>query len=128
MSGCAYQRTAAYVNNGNSYLNTYGSSLVTASSQYKDVYISSGDTQNGNYSANSSKMGDAIYETSTDAGMKLSWNSDESFMPYSNVPFFVRGGYSACADSAGVFAFNMSDGRVSLTCGFRPVLAVSDLL
>ncbi len=67
MSGGAYEYVAAYVNNGNSNLTTYGSSLVNETRSYmKDVYdMGSVDTREANYAANSDVYGDAIYETSS---------------------------------------------------------------
>jgi type II secretory pathway pseudopilin PulG len=126
MSGCAWEYVAGYVNNGNANLSTYGNSLYTAGSQYKDVYTSSGDTMAGNYSANASKVGDAVYETSTssDSPYTNSWFADYSYMPYSSGPFFVRGGYYSDTTSAGVFAFISIGGSANSSIGFRPVVAL----
>ncbi|MNP39033.1 hypothetical protein D3C76_1325870 [compost metagenome] len=125
MSGGAYEYTASYVNNGHSYLTTYGASLVSAASQYKDIYISNGDTRVGNYEANSAKTGDAVYETSTSYSGSTSWYNDYSYMPYSGNPFFIRGNANGGAIDSGMFYFSGATGDAYGGQGFRPVLAVS---
>jgi hypothetical protein len=128
MSGGVWEYTAAYVNNGNAALTTNGSSLVNAANQYKDVYTSNGNTTSGNYLAASSKIGDAVYETSnTDTGT-MSWYSDYSYMPFTSVPFFVRGGYCGDMTAAGIFAFSSYGGNAVTVFGFRPCLIVSPSL
>ncbi len=68
MSGGAYEYTAAYVNNGNSNLGTYGSTLVNAAGKYKDVYSKgSNDDREPNYQMSTpdrGHYGDAVWETS----------------------------------------------------------------
>ena len=128
MSGGAYEYTAAYVNNGNSNLAIYGSSLISAIAQYKDIYISDGDTSTGNYLANSDKKGDAVYETSFYGYGESSWSNDYSYMPYSINPFFLRGGHYGNSSRAGLFNFHYYIGGDGGNFGFRPVLAVSSTL
>jgi len=128
MSGGVNEYVAAYVDNGNANLTTYGLSLVSAIAQYKDLYTSSGDTSSGNYSANSGKKGDAVYETSTADTGTTSWYSDYSYMPYSSYSFFIRGGVCSDATGAGVFIFDFNIGYASSTIGFRPVLVLSGAL
>ena len=128
MCGGAYEFTAAYVNNGNANLTTNGNSLVIAASQYKDVYVSSGDTDVGNYTANSSKVGDAIYETSSSYTGTTSWYSESSYVPYGANAFFHRGAVYSVSTNAGLFNFNLFSGIANLNFGFRPVLAVSGSL
>ncbi|MNT32657.1 hypothetical protein D3C72_1685510 [compost metagenome] len=128
MSGCAWEYTAAYVNNGNGNLGTYGGSLIGADVKYKDVYTSSGDTQAGNYAANSGKKGEAVYETSSTINGSYSWYADYSYMPYSTGPFFMRGGSYYVTTSAGAFAFDDSSGNAYSTVGFRPVLVLAGSL
>ena len=122
MSGGAWEYVAAYVNNGNSNLTNYGSSLVNGDAKTKNVYSKgSSDSRDNNYSANSGKYGDAVYETSANGNSSSSsWYGDDSFFPYSNFPFFVRGGYYY---DAGVFCFNYDYGGDSNSYNsFRPVL------
>jgi len=120
MSGGAYEYTAAYVANNNT---SYGSSLVNGASYTKDVYISSGDTQQENYNAAASKYGDAVYETSNNYNSDNgSWYSDYSRIPYSTVPFFIRGGSHVNTSGAGLFSFFYHTGDVYSVYGFRPVL------
>ena len=124
MSGGALEYTAAYVNNSNSSLTTYGSILVNADAKYKDIYTSNGDTQSGNYTANSSIKGDAVYETSSSYSGITSWYSDYSYMPCSSNPVFARGGRYSGGASAGLFTFYcVGNGSANSNYGFRPVLA-----
>ena len=127
MSGGAYEYTAAYVNNGNSNLTSYGSSLVSGATYTKDVYTKgSADDRETNYNANSSKYGDAVYETSLSSNGTPNWNtswySDYSYFPCSAGPFFIRGGNYIFPSNAGLFCFNVSSGHANSNYGFRPVL------
>ena len=142
LSGCVWERTAAYISNGNSNLSSYGSSYVNStanlngyntngySTKYVTVYPydNSGSNTN-NYSTYSGKksvtygFGDAVLETSTSGSGTTSWISD--FSVFSNImePFIVRGG--RCRDnsnSSGIFAFYADSGATWLTNGFRSVL------
>jgi hypothetical protein len=129
MSGGAWEFTAAYVNNGKTNLTTYGASVVSAAAKYKDIYISSGDTETGNYEANSSKKGDAVYETSINVTGSPSWYADCARMPYSTGPFFARSGCYMSGTKAGLFAFDgnydISGGGMSTFSSFRPCLVVN---
>ena len=122
MSGGKYEYVAAYVNNGSSILNTYGSSLVSASSYMKDIYTASKDTSSENYNESSSKYGDALYETSSDNSGYNSWYDDYSLFPSRDEPFFRRGGAKDDRTHTGVFCFDYSDGDEYYASTFRPVL------
>ena len=124
MSGGAWEYVAAYVNNGNSNLTSYGSSLVNGDAKTKNVYSKgSSDSRDNNYSANSGKYGDAVYETSANGNSSSSsWYGDCSYFPYSSTPFFVRGGYYADGTHAGVFYFSNDGGDSHSYYSFRPVL------
>ena len=123
MSGGAWEYVAGYVNNGNSSLTSYGSSLVNGDAKTKNVYSKgSSDSRDNNYSANSGKYGDAVYETSTNGSGSTSWYGDYSYFPYTDWPFFRRGGYYSDGTDAGVFFFNYSNGSSSGYISFRPVL------
>ena len=107
MSGGAYEYTAAYIDNGHSNLTTYCSSLKIAAEKYKDRYAyGSPDNQANNYTANASRYGDAVYETSTSGTGATSWFSDYSYFPSSSAPVFRRGGYYDDGTYAGLFNFN----------------------
>jgi hypothetical protein len=123
MSGGAYERVAAYVDNGHENLSSNGQSILDADLKYKNVYVSSGDTQSGNYTANKNTFGDAVYETSS-SGLDNSWYSDYSYMPYSVTPWFLRGGHSRRGPGAGVFGFRDTYGHSAGDSSFRPVLAL----
>ena len=121
MSGGAWEYVAGYVNNGNSSLTSYGSSLVNGDAKTKNVYSkASSDSYENNYNANSSKYGDAVYETS--ASGSTSWYGDYSDFPYTSIPFFRRGGGYYNGTVAGVFCFNYSSGASDSYYSFRPVL------
>ena len=123
MSGGVFEYVAAYVNNGDSNLTKNGLSLVNGENYTKDVYTSNENTQSGNYSAASSKYGDAIYETSVNGNSSSSsWYRDSSEFPYSDYPFFLRGGYYRNGSAAGLFNFYYANGYIAVNFGFRPVL------
>ena len=124
MSGGAWEYVAAYVNNGNSNLTNYGSSLVNGDAKTKNVYSKgSSDSRDNNYSANSGKYGDAVYETSANGNSSSSsWYGVYSIFPYTSYPFFLRGGYCYSGTSAGVFYFDNYGGGSYSDNSFRPVL------
>ena len=111
MSGGNWERVAVYVNNGHGNLEN-GIILVNAAEKYKNVYAATAtdgnDSQSGNYNLSApdnGHYGDAVYETSgLHAGQK-SWNKDYSDFPFTEVPFFIRGGDYGNASSAGIFSF-----------------------
>ena len=122
MSGGAWEYVAAYVDN--SYTTSYGSSLVNGDAKTKNVYSkASTDNATNNYNANSGKYGDAVYETSANGNSSSSsWYGDYSGFPYTDWPFFGRGGsYSNGADE-GVFYFGNAYGNSNGSISFRPVL------
>ena len=122
MSGGAWEYVAGYVNNGNGNLTSYGSSLVNGDAKTKNVYSkASSDSYENNYNANSSKYGDAVYETSASGSSSTSWYGDYSIFPYASSPFFNRGGGYGDGTGAGVFYFSGNDGSIS-DASFRPVL------
>ena len=126
MSGGAWERVAAYVNNENDNLTKYGQSLVSGDEKTKNVYIKgSEDTRQTNYNANASKYGDAVYETSGEYETSNgSWYINYSYFSYLGNPFFERGGGYRVAAGAGVFYFNGTSGSISSYYSFRPVLVV----
>ena len=124
MSGGAWEYVAGYVNNGNSSLTSYGSSLVNGDAKTKNVYSkASSDNNTNNYNANSGKYGDAVYETSANGNSRnSSWYGDYSFFPDTSYPFFWRGGYYIGGTDAGVFSFDDNSGDSNSYYSFRPVL------
>ena len=123
------QYVSAYLNNGNSNLSTYASSLLTAPNRHKDVYkvgtkgsmLSStiSDTSSDNYEASKEKYGDAIYETSL-GGYNTSgtWFQGGSYIPNTTVPVFTRASIGYHSN----FSSNYSAGDGSRY--FRPVITV----
>ena len=134
MSGGAWERTAAIVNNGNENLNIYGKAIMNAlnngkSTEYVTVYPkgetsgqSLDDASKSNYIANTKIYGDAIRETSTTGLGQTSWYSDYSCFVGAVNPFFVRGGVCWATSGAGLFFFYRADGNSSYNVGFRSVL------
>ena len=124
MSGGAWEYVAAYVNNGNTNLTKYGASLVNSSdARTKNVYTkASSDSYENNYQQNKGVYGDAVYETSTSGNGTTSWYSDYSYFPYTDWPFFRRGGGYSDGSAAGVFYFNGNGGGGNSGDSFRPVL------
>ena len=123
MSGGAWEYVAGYVKNGNSSLTSYGSSLVNGDAKTKNVYSKgSSDSRDNNYSANSGKYGDAVYETSTNGSGSTSWYGDYSYFPSTGSPFFGRGGDYSSGTGAGVFYFNDDSAYSYFVGSFRPVL------
>ena len=133
MSQGTSEYVAAYVNNGNENLNTYGLNLVGADGKYKDVYNKSiNDDYDGdiyNYiesTPNKGKYGDAVYETSILGTSNNSWYSDLSLFPGAIVPFFNRGNYITSSiepSGAGIFSFVYTSGENG-NISFRLVLPV----
>ena len=130
MSGGAWEYVAGYVNNGNSSLTSYGSSLVNSTdAKTKNVYsVGGSDSQSNNYNANAGVYGDAVYETSSGTyngsgtSTNQSWYGDYSNFPYLSAPFFIRGGIFNDGSDAGVFFFNNNGGTASSDRSFRLVL------
>ena len=141
MSGGTWERSASLVNNGNSRLNEFGSSLMYSlkdgkSSEYVTVYETDTSVDNtgvswtdenllktneANYKKNT-KYGDAIKETSTAGTGNTSWNGDYSYFAGLYLPFFLRGGSYWDRSGAGLFYFYRNDGVSNSSNGFRSVL------
>ncbi len=123
MSGGAWERTASYVDNGHDSLTTYGTSILSADSKYKDMYVVHvTDVGQYNYEANAGIFGDAVYETSSSGGDFTSWFTDYSNKPFSSTPWFNRGGLYYNGAYAGLFHFYRTGGNVHSGSSFRPVL------
>ena len=136
MRGCVWERTAAYISNGEDNLK-YGSSYVastttnaegykTLSTEYATVYpydsAKLGETYNSKKSSTYG-FGDAILETSGRTTTTDGWNSDYSGFPCSPVPFFLRGGhFGGATANTGSFAFDNAVGSAGISYGFRSVL------
>ena len=141
MSGGTWERSASLVNNGNSRLNEFGSSLMYSlkdgkSSEYVTVYETDTSVDNtgvswtdenllktneANYKKNT-KYGDAIKETSTAGTGNTSWNGDYSYFAGLSGPFFARGGIYWDRSGAGLFSFYRNGGNSHYSGGFRSVL------
>ncbi len=136
LSGGTWERTAAYVANGNGNLKTYGASIAyegntlkTVSTKYTTVYPSNDSGESNidtasqkNYALNKKIYGDGIRETSTAGTGSTSWYGDYSYFPALHVPFSFRGGFLWFTSNAGLFYFYRSNGSSSYYNGFRPVV------
>ena len=131
--GGAYERVAAYVNNGHNNITIYGKELIDADARYKDVYQASGtdgisDTQAENYDLSTpqnGKYGDAIYETSNNYSGNNSWNTNRSYFPNLSYTFFTRGCFYGIITSAtGLFYSGGDKGTNKEEHSFRIVLPV----
>ena len=134
LNGGAWERTASYVNNGNSNLGTNGGTTAgdiygatkseqATSTKYKTVYSSVNNQLEDYKTAGKKNKGDAVYETSVSySDGTSSWFDAYAFFPYGDGPFFIRGGYCNGA-VAGTFSFNRHNGYAYFYSSFRPVLA-----
>lgn len=113
LSGGAKERVAAYIEGGNTQINTTEKYLV-------DIY-------QAGYENNSTRFGDAIYETSSAGEGMNSWNDDDSTFPTEDDSIFSRGGLKSENTKAGIFAFSTGGlGEANDEYGFRPVIIVSN--
>jgi hypothetical protein len=126
MSGGSDEYVAAYFD----ISENAGKNFVAANPRYTDKYIPGAMWTSGssNYEANSSKKGDAIYETSISADLNNgSWYGDIAHIPYGSVPFFIRGANNNTSSPyCGIFAFTWKDGKAYDTISFRPVVIVEN--
>lgn len=131
LNGGAPEYVASYVNNGTGSLTEYGADLIiddnseaATSTAYKTVYTITNNSQSVGYNLSSSKKGDAIYEISNSYNsLSGTWYSTYSYFPYSNYPFFVRGGNgNSNSSNTSSFYFNYSTGGSS-SYGFHACLA-----
>ncbi len=143
LSGNAYERVAGYIPNGTSQLLSYGSPMITSTTDgantngylsYSTKYVtaypySSSDSYESNYNqyaavdSSTYGYGDAVLETSTTGEGSTSWHGDYSYFPHSTFPFFIRGGYYGYGSNAGLFSFSDTVGYGSSNGSFRAVLA-----
>ena len=135
LSGCVWERTAAYISNGNgslsngkSYANTTANpeGYKTLSTKYITVYPYDIDGYTGNaYDSEKGKnygFGDAILEISNRITGEKGWNGDYFSFPYAGSPFFEHGGYGGVGDFVGIFALENTVGNPYYYHGFRSVL------
>lgn len=126
LSGGAWERVSAYVDNAHANLATYGSQIMSADGKYKDVYTVGGtDDQANNYALTVNKKGDAVWETSNNINGSYSWFADYSYMPSTSYPWFHRGGNCLNTTLAGAFYFSYTSGSPYTIFSFRPVLVVN---
>lgn len=144
LRGGSWEYVASYVNYGSSDSNLsiyggttsgdlYGSSDEQfTSTKYKTVYIASGTSESDSYNllvtGNTTKKGDAVYETSTNYQNSTSWNngtgnSADSYFPHVTHSFFLRGGDSSY-QYTGMFSFGNNAGHSFNVYSFRLILCL----
>lgn len=126
LSGGSFEWTAGYIVTAGDY-ETYGGSLKGESNKYKNKYegISSTDTVNYSTNPNPTRLGEAIWETSSSGTGSNSWNGDHSGFCRTNSPFLIRSGASYnSANGAGIFSYARDHGHCHFYIGFRPVLII----
>ena len=133
LNGEAWERTAAYVNNGNENLGTYGGKVAgdfygsseseqSTSTKYKTVYSSENNQLRDYETAGKKNKGDAVYETSVSHSNGTgSWFDVCAIFPNRAVPFFTRGGFYGDT-AAGTFCFLSDSGGAYSNGSFRSVL------
>ena len=135
MNGGADERTANYINYGDSSsnLSRYGGTQSgdlygteeerNKSTAYKTVYSANGTSASNSYNNLAKNIkGDAIYETSNNySSSTASWFDAYAIFPYTGSPFFLRSG-SYSISYAGTFFFSNNAGIEYSTYSFRVVL------
>ena len=135
MAGGSHEYVAGYVNDtcldvgGSLYL--ANQSLVLAEEKYKDVYkVGANNTSEECYIANSIRVGDALWEVSSDIN-NLAWYDDEfdfsglSIYDNGHYPVFDRGGdYGSWTLNTGVNYAGRNNGAGHIRVSFRAVICV----
>lgn len=117
MSGGSWEYVMANLNNQSVNSGFYDVSSIE--DRYIDRYT--------DYSA--TKFGDAVYETSNrglTSDTWYGWYGDSAFMPSNTTPWFVRGGNNGDGTTAGIYAFEETDGAANTNASFRAVVLVGD--
>ena len=133
LNGGAWERTAAYANNGNENLGTYGGKIAgdfygeteveqSTSTKYKTVYNSENNPSKDYEIAGNRNKGDAVYETSVShSNERGSWFNASAYFPNIPSPFFDRGS-SYLATFSSPFFFHFTSGHIYVGSSFRLVL------
>ena len=128
MSGGTWERTAGYINNGQT---GNGASVVIGkekSTKYATVYpysdVGNNDDEKSvaNYKLNDKIYGDSVREASTEGKGASGWYGDYSHFPEGGNAFFHRGGGYGYGSNAGLSAFTRFNGSARWNNGFRSVL------
>ena len=126
LSGGAWERVAAYINNNHEYLKLIGQSLLDAPAKHKDVYeLQGADTSENNFNNMSDIFGNAMWETSSDYNdIRNAWYDDARYSPAGSTPFFPRGGGYWSYELSGVFSVSTTYGGEAVNASFRPTIVV----
>jgi len=123
MSGGVSEWTSGYIASEGNY-EVRGGNIKGESNKYKSKYsgVSETATDNYNENINTTRLGEAIWETSTELGGAKSWNTDGSVFLDTSRPFTLRGGTFTGAYRAGMFYFAGEYGAGLFYTGFRAIL------
>ena len=112
LSGGAWERVSAILDNNHKYLQIYDYRLVkNKDTRYVDKYtVAEEDTAEKNYQVNSNKYGDAMWEVSNSSEGNNAWNNDCSIYPTQGTCIIRRGGNYLDGEKAGIFATYISAG------------------
>ena len=132
MSGGAAEYVSSYLYyNKMPYANILNESMNRQyGTEFTTVYncdTSGASDPKKNYNYNSSRYGQAIWETSEEGYENTSWYNDYSVFPNNyplvpNMAFLTRGGNYANGDNAGLFCFSSFVGNGDSTISFRVTL------
>ena len=132
MSGGAAEITSCVIGKENIDIEVGGDiAKIKNNTKYITIYPGgeSAETQTDiskSYSSWNNIYGDAIWETSDNAGSGRSWNGDNADQDSGNEPVFMRGSIASALKLAGIFALSDIDGGYSVGFTSRIILIVED--
>lgn len=127
-TGGNMEYVSGYVNNA--YAAEFGANIINAESKYKDEYaLGSSDAADLNYGANSSKIGDALYEVSSTYSSSWTGSYPYFIMPTGFEPWMIRGGCNPdgiCLNlfDMAIFNGNNLDADANDYYTFRPIILI----
>ena len=139
MGGGAWELISSMINNGNENIQNFASALLEeitkengeiSSNKYITLYdcvlpedeVHSQATRD-NFSANTNRYGDAVFETSTDGYSTVkSWNEGYSMFTAGSYPIISRSGNFKAGKRGGLFAYTRGKGRAVASDSFRAVI------
>ena len=120
MSGGAFEYMMGNMVNSSGAMYSSSSGFSTyPNKRYYDKY--SYGTSQTEYTRG--KLGDATKEMAPSSSYETTWHSDYAYFPYSNAPWFVRGGAYSYGSNAGLFYFYRSLGYAAIDHSARAVIS-----
>lgn len=124
MAGGAWEYTAGIYTGGSSNDNT-STLWDNSNAKYVDKYTEATGSKS-TYYGNTTKYGDAVYETSSSGSSSNgSWDFSNFGFPGPSDPAFTHGGMAYMSGRAGVFALTSGTGKAHTYNSFRPVVLSS---